>query len=820
MGLGVYLNKNFGTAKHEFYGEYEIISVKYNFGKYHNRILLNDNNFSTNGDIRIHDLSIKNADNPILEQNDTISISLEYTNCIWADNINQKVDYDITDISLLPNLGGNSEFNREKDLVFKINTDQIPGNYNELEPFFISELYVSCEDVSQDNNNKIKLRNYEQMPDNEELNLSFYGLDTKQTNTDVVEIDIPDNSAVWMDGSAKFIFDSLYFNDSELFINDSLSFYLDFGDQIKFRDIDAINDIIDVSGFVYTSITTNSDSTKLGFLGVSDSPSDSLFRINNLLLNINSDIYQENNFPISENLKLVIPNPDETDNFVKSDNQFDFLPSLFFSTPSLYHDLSSDESFMEFCVYNPWNMSDDDTLYFDINKNYVPLFDDDLDKVDDIPSNISDNFADYDIFSDSNLELWTFDLNANVLDSINVIIDSLNVNNEEVSISIFKDYTDLGLSRSNSSDNNDSQLSFYPGIDPVSEYLFTNDSRAINPNLDAITMQPASGNQYTPEIKIQSLYEQSDNYEINDWGDEMTYSDGLITIDMPMISNNLDDGIYSMSIYVRDPSTRAEKSSIPLSRYYYLDRSAPDIFDIAPWDGLSNEGMGHDITIHDDILITLIDSSIYFDDENNSIDHILNGQIDSLNLNHIFSNENYVKMEFYLNDIKIEGRDVLDTLEYGENHLSDYEIILQNTLSGLEYEAESEFKIMLEARDQANNLRTHEVAYTIQKNEEDMLSHFINYPNPFSPFTNEQTYFRYSIVKQNTKGNLVVYDLSGNLIYLRELDSNELTLGTHEIAWDGRTNAGLILADGVYFALIDFDGNRTRVHKVAVINEK
>ena len=85
-----------------------------------NRILLNDNNFSTNGDIRIHDLSIKNADNPILEQNDTISISLEYTNCIWADNINQKVDYDIADISLLPNLGGNSEFNRDKDLVLTL----------------------------------------------------------------------------------------------------------------------------------------------------------------------------------------------------------------------------------------------------------------------------------------------------------------------------------------------------------------------------------------------------------------------------------------------------------------------------------------------------------------------------------------------------------------------------------------------------------------------------------------------------------------------------------------------------------------------------
>ena len=153
-------------------------------------------------------------------------------------------------------------------------------------------------------------------------------------------------------------------------------------------------------------------------------------------------------------------------------------------------------------------------------------------------------------------------------------------------------------------------------------------------------MKSASGNLYTPEIKIQSLYNDSDNYEINDWGNEMNYTDSLITIDMPMISNNLDDGIYSMSIYVRDPNTREEKSSIPLSRYYYLDRAAPDIFDLAPWDGLSNEGMGHDITIFDDVLITVIDSSIYFDNENSSINHILNGQIDSLNLNHIFSNEN------------------------------------------------------------------------------------------------------------------------------------------------------------------------------------
>ncbi len=44
---GVYLNKNKGFAKHEYKGEREKISVTYKFGKYHNRILVNDN-YSSN----------------------------------------------------------------------------------------------------------------------------------------------------------------------------------------------------------------------------------------------------------------------------------------------------------------------------------------------------------------------------------------------------------------------------------------------------------------------------------------------------------------------------------------------------------------------------------------------------------------------------------------------------------------------------------------------------------------------------------------------------------------------------------------------------
>jgi flagellar hook assembly protein FlgD len=148
---------------------------------------------------------------------------------------------------------------------------------------------------------------------------------------------------------------------------------------------------------------------------------------------------------------------------------------------------------------------------------------------------------------------------------------------------------------------------------------------------------------------------------------------------------------------------------------------------------------------------------------------------------------------------------------------------IQNVLSGIEFDS-GEFKIYLKVKDQAGNINNEEIAYTIQTNMSDIVSNFINYPNPFSPLTGGTTSFRYSIVDQDIvstqSGNLMIYDLSGNLIYLRKLYPEELTLGTHEVIWDGKTNSGIILADGVYFGMIDFDNYKTRIHKIAIINEK
>ena len=68
-----------------------------------------------------------------------------------------------------------------------------------------------------------------------------------------------------------------------------------------------------------------------------------------------------------------------------------------------------------------------------------------------------------------------------------------------------------------------------------------------------------------------------------------------------------------------------------------------------------------------------------------------------------------------------------------------------------------------------------------------------NHPNPFNPDT--KIAFR---LAEAARVELVVYDLSGR--QLRALASDRaFAAGTHEIAWDGRDDAGHDLASGVYF---------------------
>lgn len=48
---------------------------------------------------------------------------------------------------------------------------------------------------------------------------------------------------------------------------------------------------------------------------------------------------------------------------------------------------------------------------------------------------------------------------------------------------------------------------------------------------------------------------------------------------------------------------------------------------------------------------------------------------------------------------------------------------------------------------------------------------------------------------------LSVYNVAGRLVWRRDL--GDLAPGSHEIAWDGRTDSGEAAANGVYFARLD-----------------
>ncbi|HEX6790338.1 MAG TPA: FlgD immunoglobulin-like domain containing protein [Candidatus Krumholzibacteria bacterium] len=71
-----------------------------------------------------------------------------------------------------------------------------------------------------------------------------------------------------------------------------------------------------------------------------------------------------------------------------------------------------------------------------------------------------------------------------------------------------------------------------------------------------------------------------------------------------------------------------------------------------------------------------------------------------------------------------------------------------------------------------------------------------NMPNPFNP----TTAIRFSLAsKENV--TLAVYDIAGRLV--RSLVNGTREVGSHEMTWDGRDNAGASVSSGVYFYRLD-----------------
>jgi hypothetical protein len=101
------------------------------------------------------------------------------------------------------------------------------------------------------------------------------------------------------------------------------------------------------------------------------------------------------------------------------------------------------------------------------------------------------------------------------------------------------------------------------------------------------------------------------------------------------------------------------------------------------------------------------------------------------------------------------------------------------------------------------------------RHEEALPKDFVleqNYPNPF----NSGTVIRFAIPLSfaNSPVRLRVYNLHGELV--RELLNRQLPAGNHIARWDGRNDAGIETASGIYFCRLQV-GNAAEIRKLSLI---
>jgi hypothetical protein len=84
-----------------------------------------------------------------------------------------------------------------------------------------------------------------------------------------------------------------------------------------------------------------------------------------------------------------------------------------------------------------------------------------------------------------------------------------------------------------------------------------------------------------------------------------------------------------------------------------------------------------------------------------------------------------------------------------------------------------------------------------------------NQPNPFNP----QTTIPYSL-EWSTRVRLAIYDPSGALV--KVLVDERQTTGMHRVVWNGRDAAGRAVASGVYFSVLQSNGER-RTQKMVLL---
>lgn len=154
----------------------------------------------------------------------------------------------------------------------------------------------------------------------------------------------------------------------------------------------------------------------------------------------------------------------------------------------------------------------------------------------------------------------------------------------------------------------------------------------------------------------------------------------------------------------------------------------------------------------------------------NGIGHDLMAIIDDETANPIVLNEYYTAdLDSYKSG---EVRYNMPTLEPGEHTLT------------------------LKAWDVNNNSSTVSIDFIVQENEEIVLAHVLNYPNPFT--TSTHFFFEHNQACSELETQIQIFTVSGRLIKTINQTVHNEGFRSEGIPWDGRDDFGDQLAKGVY----------------------
>jgi len=232
------------------------------------------------------------------------------------------------------------------------------------------------------------------------------------------------------------------------------------------------------------------------------------------------------------------------------------------------------------------------------------------------------------------------------------------------------------------------------------------------------------------------------------------------------------DGEYSLDIISSEVG--AIGFAYGQKRSFFIDNSAPQIVDISPWEGAR--------------VPALFRASL------SVVDNPKLSGIEIVYMTILGDIEN----KFPLAKSEVEG-----------------EYVLPATLQ-LELPSGKQ-DISFHAVDMAGNETEKTLTYTVVTEVEAVLS-VMNFPNPFSP--GDMTNIRYYLPEEARSGELAIYDAGGDMVFFKDLASEELEYGEHTFQWDGRDMFGNSLARGIYFCRIwidaDIEEDKSKIHKIAI----